>query len=102
MNTRKDNKRNVTYTAGPDRNEVQKASGKTVKPVAIQENTKPGMHVSKDKLQIYRPRVQKGNSNGQKPAPSKVMKLNDVKPASERKAGNEQQQTKKDKKRRER
>ena len=89
-NTQVDNDRHETYIAGPDRNEVQKFSGRTVKPVAIQEDTRPGLKLSNDKLEIYRPRVQKGNSNGQNPAPSKVMKLNDVKPASERNTGNRQ------------
>ena len=89
-NTQVDNDRHETYIAGPDRNEVQKISGRTVKPVAIQEDTKPGMKLSNDRLEIYRPRVQKGSSNGQDPAPSRVLKLNDVRPASERSLGNRQ------------
>jgi hypothetical protein len=92
VNTRKDNKRNVTYIAGPDRDDVQKVTHTTVKPVAIRDNDSPGHHLSNGELQIYRPQVQKRSGNGQNPAPSKVMKLNDVRPASERNAGNRQQQ----------
>jgi len=92
VNTRKDNKRNVTYIAGPDRDDVQKVTHTTVKSVAIRENDRPGHHLSNGELQIYRPQVQKRSGNGQNPAPSKVMKLNDVRPASERNAGNRQQQ----------
>lgn len=88
VNTRKDNKRNATYIAGPDRNDVQKVTRTVVPSVAIRENAKPGYRLSNGELKIYRPQVQRGNTNGQKPVPSKVVKLNDVKPASERNAGN--------------
>ena len=88
VNTRKDDKRNATYIAGPDRNDVQKVTRTVVPLVAIRENAKPGYQLNNGELKIYRPQVQRGNTNGQKPAPSKVMKLNDVKPASERNAGN--------------
>jgi hypothetical protein len=92
VNTRKDNKRNVTYIAGPDRDDVQRVTHTPVKSVAIRESDQPGHHLSNGELQTYRPQVQKRSGNGQNPAPSKVMKLNDVRPASERNAGNRQQQ----------
>jgi hypothetical protein len=63
-----------------------------VKPVAIRETDRPGHHLSNGELQIYKPQVQKRSGNAQDPAPSKVMRLNDVRPASERNAGNRQQQ----------
>src|SRR5450759_628114 len=90
VNTRKDDKRNVTYIAGPDRDDVQKVTHAPVKSVAIRENDQPGHHLNNGELQIYRPQVQKRSGNGQNPAPSKVMRLNDVRPASERNAGNRQ------------
>jgi hypothetical protein len=90
VNTRKDNKRNVTYIAGPDRDDVQRVTHTPVKSVAIRENNQPGHHLRNGELQIYRPQVQKRSGNGQNPVPSKVMKLNDVRPASERNAGNRQ------------
>ena len=92
VNTRKDNKRNVTYIAGPGRDDVQRVTRTSVKSVAIRENDRPGHHMGNGELQIYRPQVQKRSGNGQNPAPTKVMKLNDVRPASERNAGNRQQQ----------
>jgi hypothetical protein len=90
MNTRKDDKRNVTYVAGPERDEVQRVTHTTVKSVAIRDADQPGHHLSSGELQIYRPQVQKTDGNGQNPAPAKVIKLNDVKPAAERNAGNRQ------------
>jgi hypothetical protein len=92
VNTRKDNRRNATYITGPDRNDVQRVTHTPVKSVAIRENDQPGHRLSNGELQIYRPQVQKRSGNGQNPAPSKVMRLNDVRPASERNAGNRQQQ----------
>jgi hypothetical protein len=93
VNTRKDDKRNATYITGPDRDDVQRVTHTSVSPVAIRENDRPGQHLSNGELQIYRPQVQKRGDNGQNPAPSKVMKLNDVRPATERNGGNRQQQS---------
>jgi len=36
-----DNSRHTTYASGPAREDVQRASGRTITPVAIQENAKP-------------------------------------------------------------
>lgn len=91
VNTRKDDRRNVTYIAGPDRDDVQKVTHKQVKPVTVLEIDRPGHRLSNGQLQIYRPQMQKKNGNGQNPAPSKVMRLNEVRPASERNARNRQQ-----------
>jgi hypothetical protein len=92
VNTRRDDKRNVTYISGPDRSDVQKVTHTTVKPVAIRETDQPGRHQNNGELQIYRPKIQKSSGNGQSPAPTKVMKLNEVKPASGKIAGNRQEQ----------
>src|SRR6266487_5760535 len=40
-NVRVDKSRNVTYVAGPDKDEVQKVTGKPIKPVGIEESNKP-------------------------------------------------------------
>jgi hypothetical protein len=90
VNTRKDNKRNVTYMAGPERDDVQRATRTPVTSVAVRENDRPGHHLSTGELQIYRPQVQRRSGSGQDPAPSKVMRLNDVQPPLERNAGNRQ------------
>jgi hypothetical protein len=83
-NTRVDKSRNVTYNAGPDRSEVEKHAGKKFTPVAIKESNKPGQNISKNQLELYKPRVQKNFSNGQKPAPSKVEDLKNVKTSEQR------------------
>lgn len=92
VNTRNDSRRNVTYIAGPERDDVQKATRTTVRPVALRDADKPGHRVSNGELQIYRPQVQRKSSDGQDPAPARVVKLSDVKPASERNATNRQAQ----------
>ena len=84
VNTHKDSKSNVTYVAGPDRGDVEKATHGKVKSVAIRDNDKPGNQLSNDELKIYRPEVQKGKGNGKAPAPSKVTKLSDAKPVAEK------------------
>jgi len=88
VNTRNDKERNVTYIAGPGRDDVQRVTHKPVTSVAIRGTDKPGQHVSNGELQIYRPQIQKKSGDGRVPAPSKVMKLNEIKPVVERNAGN--------------
>ena len=72
VNERKDNKRNGTYIAGPDRNDVQKVTHSQVKQITIRENNKPGQNIDKSGLQIYRPQVQKASGSGRNPVPAKV------------------------------
>jgi len=93
VNVQKDNGRNSSYIAGPDRNDVQKVTHTTVKPIAIREGTSPGQHVSNGALQIYRPQVQKISGNGKTPAPSKVVRLTDVKTVAQRNPGSTQKNT---------
>mgnify|MGYP001477596519 CR=1 FL=1 len=83
-NTRVDRSRNVTYNAGPERSEVEKRAGKRFAPVAIRESSKPGQRLENNQLQIYRPQVQRSGNNGQRPAPSRVTNLKDVKPPAQR------------------
>ncbi len=79
-----DNDRHARYAAGPDRNDVQKATGKTVTLVVIHDSNKPGQAMSHGQLQMYRPQVGRGNRNEKKPVPSRVVNATDVKPPSER------------------
>jgi hypothetical protein len=83
-NIRTDNTSRARYNAGPDRNEVQRRSTARIVPVAVKERNRPGQNLSNGELQIYKPRVQKNNVGGQKPVPTKVMRLKDVKPAAQR------------------
>lgn len=75
-----DNSSRVRYAVGPNRNEVQKRTGNTFAPIAIRESNKPGQNLSRNELQIYRPRVEKNTASGRKPAPSKVVNMKDMKP----------------------
>jgi hypothetical protein len=83
-----DQNRHSTYVSGPDRADVQKITGRTIQPVVIHDNEKPGQNLKNGQLQIYRPQVQKNDENGRRPAPSRVVNLKDVKRPSERNAAN--------------
>ncbi|MGD0591968.1 MAG: DUF6600 domain-containing protein [Bacteroidota bacterium] len=83
-----DQNRHTTYISGPDRADVQKITGRTVQPVVIHDNEKPGQNLKNGQLQIYRPQVQMNDKNGGRPVPSKVVNLKDVKRPSERNATN--------------
>lgn len=87
VNTRIDKSRNVTYISGPDKDDVQKVTGKPVKHVTIKEYDKPGQQVKNNELHIYRPQVQKNNPDGKKPAPSKVVKIKEQKQPNKSNAG---------------
>ena len=85
VNTHVDNSRHVTYIAGPGKDDVQKATGKTVKTITVKENDKPGQKIDKDDLHIYKPQVQKNNNDGKAPVPAKVVKLKHMKQAENKK-----------------
>jgi hypothetical protein len=57
--TYRDKSRNSTYISGPRRTDVQKVTGKTVNRVEVVERTDPGHGVKDNKMDIYRPRVEK-------------------------------------------
>jgi len=92
VNTQRDERRNVRYIAGPERGEVQRVTHTTVVPVAIRETAQPGQHLSRGEIGIYRPQVQRSSGSGQTPAPSKVMKLNEVRPSTGKIAATHQEQ----------
>lgn len=88
QNTHVDNDRHTTYISGPHREEVQKVTGTTIQPVAIHENNKPGQNLKNGELEIYRPQIQPANANDPKIAPQKVIKVEELKPATQRKSEN--------------
>ncbi len=77
-NTYYDNTRHTTYITGPDRQDVEKVTGRTIKPITVREKDKPGEILNNDQIQIYRPEVQK-NKNENRLAPAKVTDIKDVK-----------------------
>lgn len=77
-----DERQRTTYSYGPDRDAVQKATGQSIKPVKLNMRNTPGEQMENGQLNIYRPAVQKTFSNGTVPAPKKVTELKDVKKRS--------------------
>jgi len=74
-----DRSRNATYASGPSREAVQKATGRSIRPYVVQENTRPGQVISNGQLRIYRPQVNRTTNSGRKPVPTRVSNINNVK-----------------------
>ena len=87
-NTYVDNKRNTTYISGPKGEEVEKQTGPPIKPLRIEESSKPGQSLANDRLNIYRPVVAKASAAESKPAPAKLVDLREVKSIQERNGNN--------------
>jgi hypothetical protein len=83
-----DRSRHTSYVSGPTRESVQSATGRTIRPLSIQENNKPGQEISNGQLRIYRPEIDKRN-NGQRNAPTRVTDIRDVKRTPARNASNQ-------------
>ena len=84
--TTTDQNRHSTYVSGPDRSDVQKSTGRTIQPVVIHDNEKPGQNLKNNQLQIYRPQVQMNDANGRRPAPPNIVNLKEIKRPMERNA----------------
>jgi len=95
------NTRNV-YRSGPEVQEVERATGASVRPMAIRENNRPGEQVSNGQYAIYRPQVntaaqQTNNGQTRRVAPSRVESYRDARPeantnnTSQQSAGYQQQ-----------
>lgn len=81
-NTHNDTRRNATYIAGPTEESIQRATGRSIEKVRIQDNRRPGTKLADDELRIYRPRVR--NTSDSNTAPAKVATKEEVKPVRER------------------
>ncbi|MBP6757639.1 MAG: hypothetical protein KA133_00185 [Flavobacterium sp.] len=90
-NVQVDNSSRVRYNTGPARTEVQRRTGRSIAPVVLRERKDPGQNLGRGELQIYKPRVAKNTSNGQKPAPNKVAKREEVRQASQRNTNTQSQ-----------
>jgi hypothetical protein len=77
-NTYTDNSRRVTYVAGPSPNEVQLATGRSIRHIAVRDNDRPGQKFNNNQVQLYRPRAESGNETRTKSAPSRVVDVKDV------------------------
>ena len=83
-NTYSDATRRTTYVAGPSRNDVQTRTGRTLEPLTIYENRKPGQEINNGQLRIYRPQIR--SNDGKKYTPRHVSNLKDVKKSTGRDA----------------
>jgi hypothetical protein len=88
-NTYVDNNRNTTYIAGPGRDDFQKATGRRVNSVRIEEYNKPGQEMRNGRLRIYKPQVNNNNNGEHKPAPARIVNFNDVNRPAERNVTNQ-------------
>jgi hypothetical protein len=84
-----DTRRNATYVSGPAREDVQRATGRTLKSVTVQENNRPGQSMINGQLRIFRPQINSNNDKGVRPTPSKIIDIKDVQRPSERKQFNQ-------------
>ena len=76
---RTDQSNYVPYNAGPDKREIERYRGEPVSQVTIQERDKPGQNLDRNKLELYKPEVEKDGSTGRKAAPSYVTDLDNLK-----------------------
>lgn len=91
-NTYTDRNRRTTYVTGPRRTDVQRVTGRTIQPLKVQEYNKPGHELKNDRLQIYRPRVEKNTADrSQRAAPKRVTNINEVRRSPARDASNPNQ-----------
>jgi hypothetical protein len=88
-NTYIDQSRNTTYISGPSRNDVQRVTGRKINSYSIRDNEKPGQVLKNSQLQIYRPQMRKTNDRGQKPAPSKISNIEEVRQTRDRNSPNQ-------------
>ena len=88
INSNVDNSRNVKYVTGPDKSDVQRHANSVIRPLTVRENDRPGQSINNNQLRIYRPNVRNDRSSGYRSAPTKVARMQDVKPNAERNAAN--------------
>ena len=84
VNMYNDNSRNVSYIAGPRRDDVQKFTGRSINNVSVRDNDKPGQRLTNNKLEIYRPQFDHNNFASQRPAPAHISDVKDIVPAGRR------------------
>lgn len=86
INNHKLSQSNTSYSSGPDIHDVEKHVGKSITPVTIKDDNRPGQSISKNQLHIYRPTIEK-NVTGSKPVPSNVKKNFEVKTMPQKSMG---------------
>jgi hypothetical protein len=82
--TYEDRSRHVTYASGPDRDEVQRATGRTVRTVSVRDNDQPGQRSRRGEIQMYRPEFQRSNEQEHRPVPTRVVRSEEVRRTPDR------------------
>ncbi|MBK7713347.1 MAG: hypothetical protein IPJ37_22250 [Bacteroidales bacterium] len=72
-NTYVDNRSHTTYVSGPARDDVQRATGRKISQVKIQETNSPGREMHNGNLNVYRPQVTRRSNADADYAPSRVI-----------------------------
>lgn len=83
-NTYIDNSRNVIYVSGPQRDDVQRVTGRSINNVTVRNNSRPGESINDKQLTLYRPQVGRTNNESQRSAPARTTYMKDVRPQEER------------------
>lgn len=78
------NQGRVTYYSGPSPSEVQRVTGRQLRSLNVRDNDRPGHRLSSNQLEIYRPRVENNSTSGNRPAPSRITDIKDIRPMRER------------------
>ena len=78
-NIYRDPSSNTSYRTGPDVNQVQRRTGRTIDAVPVLASNTPGEKMSRGQLSIYKPRISQNSASGQSAAPAHVVNLQDVK-----------------------
>ncbi len=83
QNSEVNKSRNEIYIAGPPRAQVEKVTGRDIKPKSIDDSKRPETKVDNDRVEMFRPEVVAAE-NGRKPAPQKVATRDEIKPIIEK------------------
>lgn len=78
------NQGRVSYYSGPSPSEVQRVTGRQLRSLTVRDNDRPGHRVSSNQLEIYRPRVENNPTTGNRPAPSRITDIKNIRPMRER------------------
>ncbi|HEX2974747.1 MAG TPA: DUF6600 domain-containing protein, partial [Bacteroidales bacterium] len=79
-----DNTGRAVYSAGPDPLDVQRSTGRRVTRYEIRDSDRPGTRLNSNQVQMYRPRISANADAGNRPAPSRITDIKDLRPLRER------------------
>jgi hypothetical protein len=77
-NMQSNRENNARYNGGPDRDDVQKRTGRQINSIPVRSNNTPGQQVSKSEYKVYKPKIEQNNDGGQKPVPAQVKNIKEM------------------------